>query len=254
MLAPMPRAVRRPAGAARLAAVVLGALLTTSCGSVGQPAPYDATGVDGLEIPTPSPDPADFVAGVDNPWFPLPDGRTWRYVVVDGGERLGSVTVTVLGPQRVAGLEATTVTTRTRVSDREPVRATRYYAQDDAGNVWLVGEDVEDGGGAGSDAGWRAGEDGAQAGLAMPAEPRVGDGWLRAQLPGTEQIVRVDDPGDTAAAGVRGDIVRTTEDDGTGTRTENVYASGLGLVESVVVESDVVDSGRTTTLVSPQPG
>ena len=26
-------------------------------------------------IPTPSPDPADFVAGVDNPWLPLAPGR-----------------------------------------------------------------------------------------------------------------------------------------------------------------------------------
>ena len=250
MLAPMPRAVRRPAGAVRLAGLVLGTLLTTSCGGLGQPAPYDATGVDGLEIPTPSPDPADFVAEVDNPWFPLPEGGTRRYVVEEGGERVGAVTVSVRGPEPVAGLEATAVTTRTRVRGAPPATVTRYYAQDEAGHVWLVGEDA----GGGSGEGWRAGEDGADAGLAMPAEPRVGDGWWRARLPAGDQTVRVDEPGDTAPAGVTGGAVWTTEEDGTGTRTQNVYARGIGLVESVVVESGVVDTGRTTTLVSPSPG
>ena len=41
------------------------------------------TGVDELVIPTPSPDPADFVAVVDNPWLPLEPGRTWTYDVTD---------------------------------------------------------------------------------------------------------------------------------------------------------------------------
>ena len=41
-------------------------------------------------IPTPSPDPADFVGAVDNPWLPLAPGRTWTYDVVDvdGAHRL----------------------------------------------------------------------------------------------------------------------------------------------------------------------
>ena len=42
-----------------------------------------------------------------------------------------------------------------------------YYAQDSAGNVWWFGREGE----------WRAGEDGAEAGIAMLAKPRVGDGY-----------------------------------------------------------------------------
>ena len=61
MLAPMPRAVRRPAGAARAVAAGLVILVASGCGGIGQPAPYDSPGINGLVIPTPTPDPADFV-------------------------------------------------------------------------------------------------------------------------------------------------------------------------------------------------
>ena len=44
------------------------------CG-VGEPRSIDPPGVDELEIPTPSPDPADFVRAIDNPWLPLRAGQ-----------------------------------------------------------------------------------------------------------------------------------------------------------------------------------
>ncbi len=44
----------------------------TGCGSASVSSP--PSGVDELVIPTPSPDPDDFVAAVDNPWFPLEPG------------------------------------------------------------------------------------------------------------------------------------------------------------------------------------
>jgi hypothetical protein len=241
MLAPMPGAARRPRGVLRLALVASCTLVATSCGGVGQPAPYDATGVDGLVIPTPSPDPADFRDEVDNPWFPLRPGDTKRYVVEEAGDQVGTVRTEVLGLSRVAGLDATAVRTTTRLDGREQPVVTRYFAQDEAGNVWLVGEDS-------TEREWRAAEDGAEAGLAMPAEPRIGDGWVRARVPGTdEQTVLVVEPGVAPSDGVTPDTVWTIEDDGI--RTRNVYAADLGLVESVVI-----DGGRITTLVEPRPG
>lgn len=234
---------------------MLVALTTTACGGVGQPATYDATGIDGLEVPTPAPDPADFVAEVDNPWFPLPVGTTRRYVLEQDGETVGAVRVEVLAGSSLAGLPTTQVRTRTRVDGADPSTVVRWYAQDEAGNVWLVGED---GWPSAGDA-WRAGEAGAEAGLAMPAEPRVGDGWLRARVPGGgEQVVRVDAPPADGAVAVTEDAVWTLEDDGS-ERTRDVYARGLGLVESVVLESATPESdggstvGRTTSLLQ-QPG
>ena len=53
-----------------------------------------------------------------------------------------------------------------------------YFAQDRRGNVWWFGREGE----------WLAGEDGAQAGLAMPATPRLGDGWRAAYEAGVVDV------------------------------------------------------------------
>src|SRR4051794_12429612 len=60
-------------------AVLTGPL--AGCGTASAPSP--PTGVDGLVIPAPPPDPDDFVARVDNPWFPLPPGGSWTCDVAD---------------------------------------------------------------------------------------------------------------------------------------------------------------------------
>jgi hypothetical protein len=63
--------------------------------------------------------------------------------------------------------------------------STDYYAQDERGNVWWFGHEAATGA-------WRAGRDGAQAGLAMAARPRGGDGYRTAYLPGvTEDVATV---------------------------------------------------------------
>ena len=52
--------------------------------------------MDLLTIPTPDPDPADFVRTVDNPWLPLTPGSTWTYEVTSPlADRDGTLTVRV---------------------------------------------------------------------------------------------------------------------------------------------------------------
>jgi hypothetical protein len=217
MLAPMVRAVRRLAGLAT-AGVLAGAL--AGCAGIGQPAPYDSTGINGLVIPTPAPDPGDFVDGVDNPFFPLEPGTRWTYDVVDSGRTLGSVDVDVLERTvPVAGLTATAVRTTTDLGGGTASVETRLYAQDTAGNVWLVGAD----GGPGLEGeGWRAGEDGAEAGLAMPARPRLGDGWLTYVVPALPQA-------STTVEDQTPNMVQVRQTGITGA-TREVYAKGVGLV------------------------
>ena len=150
---------------------VVGSLLAllavlTVTGCAADPDPSPPAGVDLLDVPTPSPDPDDFVAEVDNPWFPLEPGATWSFE----GAATASVTAEVLGePGEVAGVTTTVVTSTT---GSETV--TDHYAQDDAGNVWWFAREGV----------WEAGEDGAQAGLLMAATPRYGDGYRTAYRPG----------------------------------------------------------------------
>jgi hypothetical protein len=60
----------------------------------------------------------------------------------------------------------------------KPVEVTDdWYAQDADGNVWYLGErtaEYEDGRVVSRAGSWEAGVDGAQPGVAMPAEPRAG--------------------------------------------------------------------------------
>ncbi|MBC2933721.1 hypothetical protein [Nocardioides sp. zg-1228] len=215
-----PRVVRRGRAATALLAAGL-ALGLAGCGGVGQPAPYDSPGINGLVVPTPSPEPADFVDAVDNPWLALEPGARRTYDVGDGARDLGTIEVEVLeATVPVAGLDATAVRTTTDLDDgtgRTTSVETRLYAQDTAGNVWLVGADGADGG-TGS---WRAGEDAAQAGLAMPADPRLGDGWLAYDVPGLPRASSTIE--DQSAA-----LVQLRNEAGTTTRT--VYEKGAGLV------------------------
>ena len=77
------------------AGLAIGLAAASLSGCAGGPPQVDPAGVDGLEIPTPSPDPRDFVASVDNPWLPLEPGTVWTYRArSDVGTETITVTVT----------------------------------------------------------------------------------------------------------------------------------------------------------------
>ena len=62
-----------------------------------------------------------------------------------------------------------------------------YFAQDDRGTVWYLGEDVdeiEDGKVVGHGGAWLYGRDTDRMGVGMPAHPRVGSRWRHEDVPG----------------------------------------------------------------------
>jgi len=170
---------------ALMVALALGAAALTGCGA--SPMPIGPRGTDGLTIPTPSPDPADFGGRTSNRWFPLEPGTRWtyrRYTVT--GE--GVVVATVLpGAYRVDGIATTAV--RWQVRERGVTRTamTRWYAVDAHGNVWWFGQHVsphEPPLDRLAPRSWRAGRSGAEAGLLLTRSPRVGDGYFNAEQRG----------------------------------------------------------------------
>lgn len=161
------RRTRRAAGPLTL---LLGCLLLSSCGT--GPDTVAPSGVDELTVPSPSPDPGDFVADVDNPWWPLRPGTVATYADEEGRQ----VERRVGDPSVLGGVYAVpVVVTGAAVgpADGVPGPQTEWYAQDRRGNVWLVGGTTDEG------ATWVAGSDGVAAGLVVSAVPRVGDGYVR---------------------------------------------------------------------------
>ncbi len=125
-------------GALLTSTVVCGVLLVSGCGT--EPVKSGPSGVDGLEIPTPSADPDDFVDEIDNPWLPLVPGSEWVYESV--GTDPETITVTVTDETReVQGVTTTVVHDVVTGPDGEVIEDTfDWYAQDTAGNVWYFGE------------------------------------------------------------------------------------------------------------------
>ena len=118
-------------------------------------------------------DPADFVAQIDNPYWPMAPGSSWVYR--EDGQRV-EVTVTHR-KKEILGIPATVVHDVV-TEDGELIEDTwDWYAQDQDGNVWYLGEDTkeyEHGKVKTTKGSWEAGVDGAQAGVVVPAKPEVG--------------------------------------------------------------------------------
>jgi hypothetical protein len=180
----MARAAVRVVRAAALSVVVAPLIaLLTACGA--SPKPLGPSGIDGLTIPTPSPDPADFRDAVDNPWFPLTPGTVWTYRRDAESADLTVVAAVLPGHREIAGVATTGVRWQASREGRRVTVLVRWYAEDEAGNVWWFGQDVRRGPVVDDLArrSWTAGEGGAEAGLVISAEPRVGDGYANVRAP-----------------------------------------------------------------------
>src|SRR6266536_1028793 len=135
-----------PSAAAAFAAVAL-AVGVLGCGSSGGGTSSATTGsqsasalapIHGKYSPTIK--AADFVATVDNPFWPLKPGTGWHFKGVKGTTPQTDDEIVTHRTKRILGIDATVV--RDTVSDRSgPVERTfDYYAQDKQGNVWYMGE------------------------------------------------------------------------------------------------------------------
>jgi hypothetical protein len=125
----------------------------------------------------PSIEPANFTNSttIDNPLLPLVVGTTHIYV---GGDE--TIEVTVTGDTKVIlGVTCVVVRDTVRVGGEIIEDTFDWYAQDDDGTVWYMGEDTkeyEGGAVASTEGSWEAGVDGAKAGIVMHAtQPAAGE-------------------------------------------------------------------------------
>jgi hypothetical protein len=136
----------------------------------------DHDGDDDNEIPQ-LPPAADFVAEIDNPWLAFERGKIFHYESeTEDGLETNVVEVTD-GTEVILGVAATVVHDRVYLDGSLTEDTLDWFAQDKDGNVWYFGEDSKEfdhGQLVGTEGSWRAGENGAEPGLIMLADPDVG--------------------------------------------------------------------------------
>ena len=193
---------------------------------------------EGLPPYHPVIDPANFVAEITNPYFPMKPGKVFKYEGTrDGVARRDEMTVTneikvIMGVPCVVVRDVAS-------SDTEIVeKTTDWYAQDKDGNVWYFGEDTAEyakGKVTSTDGTWLAGVDGALPGYIMMAAPKVGDAYRQEYRPGVAEDFAKVVKTDATAGGPSGkyENVVVTEDTDLLDKAKfehKWYAQGVGII------------------------
>ncbi len=124
-------------------------------------------------------DPANFVAVVDNPYFPLIPGTTYVFEGIRDGRGQHDEFAVTGETKVIMGVTSVVVRdTATRISDNRLIEKTDdWFAQNRDGNVWYMGEDTKlyDANGTvkSTEGSWEAGVDGALPGIVMPGNLQV---------------------------------------------------------------------------------
>jgi uncharacterized protein YbaA (DUF1428 family) len=147
--------------------------------------------VDFQDLEDLNPDNFDDPTNIDNEWLPLQPGNQWVYegVTVEDGEEIPHrivFTVTDL-TKEIDGVRTVVAWILDYSEDQLVEAELAFYAQDNDGNVWYLGEypeEYEDGEFLDAPA-WIAGVEDARAGIKMQAEPQTGtpsysQGWAPA--------------------------------------------------------------------------
>jgi hypothetical protein len=224
---------------AALAAVVVGGLAVSAPWSSSA----GASGGSGYE---PHLNPKNFSVVIDNPYFPLPVGRTWVYQgMKDGESQIDRVTVTAQ-TKRVAvaeGITARVVRDVATHNGKLLEKTFDLYAQDKQGNVWYVGEDTTEylpNGRTDKSGSWQAGVHDGEPGIIMLADPQIPDAYRQEYLKGqAEDTAWIVNRGGSLRLpiGMVHNTLRTLEF----ARIEpsvvdqKIYAPGIGIVSETAV-------------------
>jgi hypothetical protein len=202
-----------------------------------------ACGGGDTQQPSPTSNPADFQATVDNRLYPLPASSQQVYEGEERDPDTGNTIKTRVESRvlpktdRVAGVEVTVVEDK-EFKNGELVESTLdYFAQHRDGSVYYFGERVDEyeGGKVVSHEGqWLAGEGKNREGVFMPAQPTLGQVFEQEKAPGvaedTSTIVAVDQSVTTPAGSFSG-CLKMEDFSPLAKETEfKFYCPGVGVV------------------------
>jgi hypothetical protein len=206
---------------------------------------------------------------IDNPYFPLVPGTTYKYEETSLDEETGEtvtqqIVVDVLNQTKtILGLPVRVLHDRVFEDGLLIEDTLDYHAQDDNGNVWYFGEQTtefeydEDGNlidssTAGS---WQAGVKGAKPGIIMEAKPKTGDRYYQefspnqaedfAEVVATTQTVK-------GPLGTFRNVVRTEDTNLLEPHAleHKFYAPGVGIVQELSYDRETGQLQGTLRLLS----
>jgi hypothetical protein len=184
-------------------------------------------------------DPANFVAKIDNPYFPLTPGAT---MVFEGQTETGfehAEAHVTSDTKVIMGVKCVSVVDTVNVDGKLEELTTDWYAQDKQGNVWYFGEDskaYKNGKVSSTKGSWLGGVKGAYPGYIMKAKPIVGETYRQEYLKGEAEdmatLISLDKSA-TVPNGSYTNLVLTKEWsalDKPRVYESKYYAKGVGLV------------------------
>jgi hypothetical protein len=202
---------------------------------------------------------------VQNENLPLAPGTKYVYrgATVEDGQRERHRLVVIVTDQTkvVDGVETTVVWERDYSNGFLEESELGFYAVDDKGNVWSLGEypqEYERGRFVGADSSWVGGQDGARPGVVMPANPRRGSPTF---VEGVAKDVGFKDEGKVYATGQQtcvpvgcfDNVVQIKESnalDPAGGHQLKYNAPGVGLVRVGSLDSDDEETLDLTSLAT----
>ena len=223
-----------------LAGSLIALVLATGAGCVAlgfRPAAYH-----------PQINPAEFTTTIDNPFYPLVPGTTFKFAEkVANAPITNEVEVTVTHDTRtIMGVKCVVV--RDTVTEKGVLTEDTYdwFAQHKDGTVWYFGEAVKEYGVAGkvgTAGSWEAGVNGAQPGIVMPGQPTPGEpmrqGYLRGEEEDMVQIMATDETV-KVPFGTYSGCARTKDWSMLESGSEKKwYAKGIGFIRSESVDDEV---------------
>lgn len=205
---------------------------------------------------------ADFSTPAENAYFPLVTGTT-RVMLgtgTDAGQPVTEMAVlTILGPgPMIMGVQSIAASDEVFHGPRLIERAVDYFAADAMGNIWYLGEDVEnfrydDTGvltGTDNHSAWKAGVNGAVPGIGIPADLSMNVELFQEHAPADEamdyaSVVEIGLTMDTPA-GHFTDVVKFYEASmaEADLREFKYYAPGVGMIRA--------DEGLDEGLANPE--
>jgi hypothetical protein len=234
-----------------LITVTINVLIIASLGSFSQQ--QTGIGVNYLvavsdpQAQTPAFDTSNFSnpLEIDNKYFPLKPGTTMIYEGKSDGDPTRDVFVVTNDTKEIMGITTRVVHDDAYVDEEHEETTNDWFAQDDQGNVWYMGEYTTDlttkkNQHEGS---WEAGVKGAKAGIIMEANPKVGDTYNQEFLKGVAEdkgtVLSLDEkmtvPYGTFSNVIKTEDINPLEPD----IVENkYYAQDIGYIKGVKVKGE----------------